>query len=62
MNRIEKIGFVIYENSKDFYENITNVVNDHQKEGLTVEIQYSTTNIDCSAIFSALIIGRKEVK
>lgn len=61
MNKIEKIGILTHENSKEFCDNIANVVKDHQKEGLTVEIQYLTTNIDCSAIFSALIIGRKEV-
>ena len=63
MKSIEKMAHIcVPKDGPAFYKEVHKVVEDMQKMGLEVEVQYQTLATASDYAYTAIILGRKEVK
>jgi hypothetical protein len=55
MKEITHVQFVSQDNGEIFYKHVRSAIDNFQKEGCEVEVQYQAT----VSFFSAVVIGRK---
>lgn len=61
MSKIFGRCHIVDTNIDKFYENVSNRIDEFQNDGQEVEVQYKMTSAGLTMVYSALILGRKEI-
>ena len=60
MNQYYKSSVLNFEDSIEFSRELAQIIKEYQDRGLTVEVQYSTTQRLWKPVYTALVLGMKK--